>query len=76
MSIFISFLTIIAWLAAVGGGVVFALNLVAAIKYEGSDEQRLDSLRGLGVRRPWMTCSFVALVLGAAFLAARHWGAT
>jgi hypothetical protein len=48
MAILITFVTILAWLGAIGGGFVLAMRIYGAVEYQGSKlKQSLDQLNGV-----------------------------
>lgn len=65
----ITFLTILAWVGAVGGGLLFALCAVVQWRYEGSIEQTLDRYKGVRGVWPWKSSGLVFLVSTAFLLA-------
>lgn len=65
MNVLMNFLTIFAWIGAVGGGAVFALSLWASVRYEGSLQQKFDALKGVRSVWPvkrWFTVALVCTV--------------
>jgi cell division protein FtsX len=65
-----NFLTILAWVGSVGGGLLFALCAFATWQYQGSIEQTLDRFKGVRGVWPWKSSGLVFLV-STAFLIAK-----
>lgn len=66
-----TFLTILAWIGAVGGGLLFLLIFIMAYRYEGSTEQLVDKMRGRKATWPMAKWAFLAFLLGTVFLIAK-----
>jgi hypothetical protein len=70
MTILMNFLTILAWVAAVCGGLWSVFAIAMNIRYEGSLEQMQDRLRGVRTSYPAKKATIV-FVIATAFLIAK-----
>lgn len=70
MSLFISFLTVAAWVGLVIGGAWLALAVWATVTYEGSLEQKLHAVKGYKQHWP-MKVPLVMFVVSLIFLIAK-----
>lgn len=66
-----NFLTILAWIGAVGGGIATVFGAYTIMSYEGSIEQKLDKMRGVRVRWPMQKWFFLTTLLSIVFLIAK-----